>query len=61
MKTEEIKQWETAEAIIAEMLCDIEDLDELTSALLLDMMGVVGVEFAVGNKASQAFIGAIEA
>jgi hypothetical protein len=61
MKTEEIKQWETAEAVIAEMLSDIEELNELTPALLLDMMGVIGVEFAVGNKASQAFIGAIEA
>jgi hypothetical protein len=43
------------------MLSDIEELDELTPALLLDMMGVIGVEFAVGDKASQAFIGAIEA
>jgi hypothetical protein len=61
MKIEEMKQWETAEAVIAEMKQDIDSIDELSPALLLDMMGVIGVEFAVGDKASQAFIGALEA
>jgi hypothetical protein len=61
MKNEEIKQWETAESVIEEIKRDIASLDELSPALLLDMMGVIGVEFSVGDKASQAFIGAIEA
>jgi hypothetical protein len=49
-------QHEIAEAVITEMNKDIEDLTEVTPDFLLDMMGVLGVEFSVGEKASLAFI-----
>ena len=51
-------QYEMAEAVISEMKKDIEELEELTADFLLDMMGVCGMEFAVGEKASLAFINA---
>ena len=52
-------QYEMANAVISELLSgDIEELEELTVDFLLDMMGVCGVEFAVGEKASLAFINA---
>lgn len=50
-------QYEMANAVIKELLSgDIEELEELTADFLLDMMGVCGVELAVGDKASHAFI-----
>ena len=61
MKIEQTKQWEIAEVVITEVKKDIDSIEDLSPALLLDMMGVVGVEFAVGEGASLAFIGALEA
>jgi len=51
-------QYEMAEAVISEVKKDISDISELTADLLLDMMGVCGIELAVGDKASLAFINA---
>ena len=51
-------QYEMANAIIEEVNKDIAELEELTADFLLDMMGVCGIEFAVGDKASLAFINA---
>lgn len=52
----EINQIEQAKNLIEEIKKDIEKLEELTPSFLLDMMGVLGLEFAQGNAASEAFI-----
>lgn len=49
-------QIETAKSLIEEINSDIDELDELDYVFLLDMMGVLGIEFAVGTKASESFI-----
>jgi hypothetical protein len=50
-------QLKVASALVSEILSDVEDAEEITPELILDMMGVIGVEFSIGDKASLEFIG----
>jgi hypothetical protein len=51
-------QRDVAEALISEIFSDVADAEEITPELILDIMGVIGVEFSVGDKAFLEFIGA---
>jgi DNA-binding XRE family transcriptional regulator len=51
-------QRKVASALISEIFRDIADIEEITPELILDMMGVIGVEFSIGDKAFLEFIGA---
>lgn len=52
-------QEQVAIALVREMRQDAE-IGEIDASFILDMMGVLGVEFAVGDKASIAFFGALK-
>jgi hypothetical protein len=45
-----------AKDLVAEILEQIDEVEELTHSLLLDVMGVLGVSFYAGEAASLAFI-----
>ena len=49
-------QREIAQSLIEEINGDIVDLSELNTEFLLDMMGVIGVEFTSSDKASLEFV-----
>jgi hypothetical protein len=51
-------QRNVATALISEIFTDIADAEEINPELILDMMGLIGVEFSIGDKASLEFIGA---
>lgn len=51
-----MNQNEQAQNLIDEINKDIAELEELTPEFLLDMMGVLGLEFSQGNAASEAFV-----
>ena len=54
---EELKfQYKAASDLILEIRSDIDTLDELDPQFILDMLGVLGLEFKVGEAASIAFI-----
>ena len=49
-------QYNAASDLIHEIRSDIDTLDELDPQFILDMLGVLGLEFKVGEAASIAFI-----
>ena len=49
-------QYNAATDLIREIRSDIDTLDELDPQFILDMLGVLGLEFKIGEAASIAFI-----
>lgn len=49
-----------AERLIEEINSDIDSLSELDPLLILDLMGIIGIEFAVGNAASDEYLGVLK-
>jgi len=50
-------QEKIANQIVNEINATITDLEELTASVILDVMGIVGVEFVGGNGGSHTFMG----
>lgn len=53
---QEVDQYQMAEDLVEEIMKEIDRLKELSPALVLDMMGILGIEFTVGDEASRAFL-----
>lgn len=52
----EVDQYAIAEDLVEEIKKEIDRLKELSAAVVLDMMGILGVEFCIGDGASRAFL-----
>lgn len=52
-----LDQEKVANQIVNEINATITDLEELTASVILDVMGIVGVEFVGGNGGSHTFMG----
>ena len=49
-------QMEMAEDLINEICADIDELEELDTMFLLDMLGILGLSLTVSSEASEAFV-----
>jgi hypothetical protein len=55
-KEELVFQYENAQELITQIKSDIDTLDELDTTLLLDLLGVIGVQLIKGSAASAAYL-----
>lgn len=53
---EEFPNYHIANQLIKEIKSDISNLKELDPLFLLDMMGILGIQFVQGNESSTEYI-----